>query len=83
MCIGNPPRNKTFISSLVVNVDEREKTKWLKKTKECVSKARKNDNPKENGSINLHNFHPKHLEKNEKIVLVLPQSIKTKINFLF
>lgn len=36
--------NETFISSLVVKVDEREKTKWLKKTKECISKARQTDN---------------------------------------
>lgn len=67
--IWKKPRNKTLISSLVVKVSEREKTEELKKTEKCVSNARKTDNPKEKGNMNVQSILSKHLVKNEKIIL--------------
>lgn len=54
--VWEKPRNKTIISSLVVKVDEREKTEGSKKTKKCVSKARKIDNPEEKSNMNVNIF---------------------------
>lgn len=54
---------------MVVKVSEREKTEELKKTEKCVSNARKTDNPKEKGNMNVQNILSKHLVKNEKIIL--------------
>lgn len=67
--IWKKPRNKTLISSLVLKVSEREKTEELKKTEKCVSNARKTDNPKEKGNMNVQSILSKHLVKNEKIIL--------------
>lgn len=59
--VWEKPRNKTFISFLVVKVDEREKTEGSKKTKKCVSKARKTDNPEEKSNMNVNIFISNHL----------------------
>lgn len=60
--IGKSPRNKTFISSLVVKVNEREKTEGSKKTIKCVSKARKTDNPEKKSNMNVNIFFFKSLK---------------------
>lgn len=40
--VWEKPRNKTFISFLVVKVDEREKTEGSKKTKKMRFKSKEN-----------------------------------------